>query len=171
MTEEMAMAKLKEGQLEWAAFLFERYKKPMYNYFFKITYDKEISKDMTQEVFYRMINYRKTFKVSAPFKPWLYSLARNVWLRQKEQKKILVPLFQIAEEASEQVLLEAQKETLDQALAKLPPEDREIIILVKIEKMNYQDIANILQVKEGTLRVRTHRILQRLKEIYFELAK
>ncbi len=169
MTDEMAMERVVQGKLEWAAFLFERHHKRVFNYFYKMTLNKSESEDMTQDVFYRMLKYRHSYRLGASFKPWLFTMARNVWLKQIQHKKqtILLPLIDI--EPDRDLILENQLDLLERALKLLPEEDREIIVLVKIEKIAYQDLAVMMNASEGALRVKAHRSLRQLKGIYHQL--
>lgn len=72
------MLKVKSGDLDKMSLLFERHHRPLYGFLFHSTGQKESSEDMVQNVFYRMLKYRHTFKGEGKFKTWMYHLARNV---------------------------------------------------------------------------------------------
>ena len=72
------MLEVRDGGLERLAPLFERHHVPLYNYYLRMTRDRELSEDMVQEVFLRILKYRHTFRGEGDFTPWLYHIARNV---------------------------------------------------------------------------------------------
>jgi hypothetical protein len=56
------MLKVKAGQLDQLGLLFERYNKPLYGFFYRLTTDGVISEDLVQNVFVRIIKYSHTYK-------------------------------------------------------------------------------------------------------------
>jgi len=73
------MEKIKEGNLAAMAVLFERYNRRLFNFFLKMGLKREISQDLTQNLFYRMIKYRRTYKSGAIVRTWIYQIARNLY--------------------------------------------------------------------------------------------
>mgnify|MGYP001792168515 CR=1 FL=1 len=63
ISDETLMERVKHGELRRASELFERYNKPLYNFFARLTLDRDLSDDLTQNVFLRMLKYRKTYQV------------------------------------------------------------------------------------------------------------
>src|SRR5580692_11859542 len=83
------MLRVREGQLSELTELFERYSTPLYNFFLRLTLDKALSEDLTQNLFYRVLRYRQSFDpTSGSFRSWMYRMARNVHadhLRQEQR--------------------------------------------------------------------------------------
>jgi RNA polymerase sigma-70 factor (ECF subfamily) len=77
LSDEILMYKVKLNNLDCMTQLFNKYNNQILNYFFYLTGKKEDSKDLTQEVFLRLIKYRKAFNPQKSFKPWLYKIAKN----------------------------------------------------------------------------------------------
>ena len=77
-TDEILMENVKSGNLSDMSVLFERYHLRVYNFFFRLTFDMDVSNDLTQNLFYRMIKYRHTFNNRFTFKSWIYQMARNI---------------------------------------------------------------------------------------------
>src|ERR1700753_2648984 len=73
------MLKVRSGDLDKMALLFQRYHRPLYGFLFYMTGQRESSEDMVQNVFYRMLRSRHTFTGEGEFRTWMYHLARNVW--------------------------------------------------------------------------------------------
>ena len=79
MTDELIMEAVKSGDLQQASVLFERYNKRIFNFLARLTMNREVAEDLTQNVFLRMIKYRSSFKTGNKFQAWIYQIARNVF--------------------------------------------------------------------------------------------
>src|SRR5215208_1109141 len=79
MTDETIMIAVRNGDLQPAAVLFDRYNKRIFNFLATLTNDRDEAEDLTQNVFLRMIKYRNSFKDESRFQPWIYQIARNVF--------------------------------------------------------------------------------------------
>ncbi|MFC7670282.1 RNA polymerase sigma factor [Hymenobacter humi] len=58
---------------------------------------------------------------------------------------------------------------LHQALARLSPENREILVLSRFQEMKYAEIARVLNTTEGAVKVRVHRAMNELKSAYLRI--
>src|SRR5688572_20868909 len=79
MTDEMILEAVKSGDLQQATLLFERYNKRIYNFLARMTVDRALAEDLTQNVFLRIIKYRNSYREGAKFQSWIYQIARNVF--------------------------------------------------------------------------------------------
>lgn len=158
------------GDLDKAAVLYERYKRPVMGYFCRSSLNRDTAEDLMQQVFYRIIHYRKSFTNGYVFKPWLFRVARNV-LQDFIQKNrnIFSGLDEKIELEDEKAYEEEQENQLKRALEKLPPEYKEVLLLSRYEELKYAEIAEILQISVSLVKVRVHRGLKILREIYFEM--
>jgi RNA polymerase sigma-70 factor (ECF subfamily) len=71
------MLKVRDGDLGKLSFLFERYHRALFNFFLRSTGNRELSEDLVQEVFLRLLKYRHTFRADSQFSTWMYHVARN----------------------------------------------------------------------------------------------
>ena len=62
ISDETIMQNIKNGNLAEMSVLFERYHLRLFNFFLKMGLNRDISQDLTQNLFYRMIKYRKSYK-------------------------------------------------------------------------------------------------------------
>lgn len=96
---------------------------------------------------------------------WLWGIARRqaaTWLRKHDRHD---PVFEI-EDANDATMAVVQRADLQQALARLGPtgaEPRELARLVFIEERSVRDVARILEIPEGTVKSRVHRLRRRLR--------
>jgi len=79
MTDEQIMLEVKEGNLDLASLIYDRYSKLIYNYFLRLSFNREISQDLMQTVFFRMIKYRRSYKPKNNFRSWIFRIARNIF--------------------------------------------------------------------------------------------
>ncbi len=168
------MLKVKEGNLSELTVLFKRYNVKLFNFFLKLTFDKAASEDLTQTLFYRVIKYRQTYKVDeGSFKTWIYQMGRNVYYDfYKERQKLIVNFRDIHERHetipdSNEAHKEEELEKLNNALSRLIPDQREIIILSRYQGLKYREIALIKDVSITAIKVQIHRALKQLKNFYF----
>ena len=168
------MGNVKNGHLSDLSELFERYHVALFNFFVKLTGDRQKSEDLTQNLFYRVIRYRESFDVSkGSFKSWLYRMARNIHLDYCKQQKRIADIvkdsFHYPEdaEAKQEGYVEKDYEHLQTSLAKLGPVDRELILLSRFEGLKYDEISKMKNMSVGSIKVQIHRAIKELKTIYF----
>lgn len=132
--------------------------------------DKQTAEDLTQVTFLRLwkaINSYDTEKGS--FSSFTFAIARNLII-DWQRKKRTVSLEAIGEVEERDDIVEKliQHDTVDgvrQALATLPDEDRQLVVLRYFEEVPYEEIAKIVGKQEGAVRVKLHRILRQLKKL------
>lgn len=170
MTDEAAMLSVTNGDLDKAAILYERYKKLLLNFFLHLGVDRDMSYDLTQQTFFRLLQYKHTFKENFEFRTWIYRIARNLFhdlLKDKHfNTKQLLDNIDIADvgNGDEDSYILIQK-----AMKELPSEYREVLQLSRYEDLKYNQIAEVLGISEALVKVRVHRAIKKLREIYFKL--
>ncbi len=178
LSDNALMLKVKSGEVDKLGLLYERYKKMLLGFFFKMNHDLEASEDLVQNVFVRILKYKHTFTGSGKFSTWMYHLARNMYYDQyrknkKESKNVGVDSvsYKLADDNSIEIQIDDNEQQLQlkRALQELHPEKRELLILSRYQDMKYQEIAEVTGMSEGAVRVKIHRTLKELKEIYFTL--
>jgi len=175
LTDNAIMLKVKAGDLDKMGLLFERYHRPLYGFLFHMTYQREASEDMVQQVFYKMLKYRHTFTGTGEFIHWMYSIARNSLKDQGKRKKLQMQQEGVEEMADrlpggtipdEQLEKKQAKLELYKAMEKLSDDHREVLTLNRFQELKHQEIAQILNISEVAVKTRVHRALQELKNIY-----
>jgi RNA polymerase sigma factor (sigma-70 family) len=162
------------GQVEQLGVLFERHQVKLFNFFLRLTNHHAVSEDLVQEVFLRMLKYRKSFSAGRAFIPWMYQIARNVHHDAIKKSALEVTLSQQASAAFDELvcpgptpdLHASQRQEIslvEHALAQLPVEKREVLILSRFQNLKCEEIARITNCDAGTVRVRIHRALQELR--------
>ena len=173
LTDEQLMVLINNGDLQIMRSLFDRYHIRIYNFCLKLTHNKAVSEDLTQETFYRVIKHRKSFN-NKSFAAWIFTIARNL-CNDHFNKTKLSPLDTNTLEGNIENTTyyndEEKKETIDHlksTLNKLNTTDKELIILSRFEKLKYREIASIMNISEAAIKTRIHRALHQLRAHYFK---
>lgn len=166
------MAQVKNGQLDQLNELFDRYSKRIYNYFLKSTLDRDDSDDLTQELFIRVMKYRKSYKEGQTVQYWIFQIARNMTKDHFRKMKVHKDQFnpvEVMPEVMEEELDESREreKQLYKAMNELPDDKRELLVLSKFEGLKYEQIAVMRKTSVSNIKVQVHRTLKELKELYF----
>jgi RNA polymerase sigma-70 factor (ECF subfamily) len=172
------MHEVRAGNLERLAVLFERHSGALYNHFLRMTNrDVSTSEDLVQEVFLRMLNYRTSYTGEGEFGVWMYRIARNVRIDYYKRHKREISPSPNAEETADTAISQGEKmqkveqlDILNDALARLDPDQREILILSRFQEMKYREIAELLGCSPEALKLRAFRAMSELRAIYFRLS-
>lgn len=173
------MIKVKDGDLDKLGLLFERYKKPLFGFFYGMNKDRDVSEDLVQNVFFRILKYRYLFRGDGDFKTWMFHIARNVnhdhFRKSKGKQKDSLEHWEnhlsLYENRQTEFQADEELQLLSLAMDKLSDEKREIILLSKYHEKRYREIGEILGCSEGAVKVKVFRALQELKELYKKLEK
>jgi RNA polymerase sigma factor (sigma-70 family) len=179
LSDNALMIKVRDGHLDTLGLLFARYKKPLFGFFYGMNKDAELSEDLVQNVFYRILKYRYLFRGEGDFKTWMFHIARNVnhdhFRKDKLRHKDPIENWQDRLGTDDNRLSEYKKDdelhVLSIAMEKLPEDKREILLLSKYQDKKYKEIGEILGCSEGAVKVKVFRALQELKAVYTQLEK
>lgn len=147
--------------------------------------DASAADDLAQDVFVRAFEALRTFRFECPFKHWILRIARNLTLnrvttiaaktergmasldavRATDDAPSVDPADPNAERPSARIERDELKHALWRALAKLSIEFREAVLLRDVEGLDYEAIADVLELPIGTVRSRIHRGRETLKEL------
>ncbi len=124
--------------------------------------DHDAAKDITQETFIKIWKGLPNFRNESSLGTWVYRIATNTCLRQiqKNSKMPKAGLPYNIQEA-EQINIEDEVRFLYQCVSDLPKIER-IIISLELEDIDQKEIAKIVGISEGNVRVKIHRIKEKL---------
>ena len=171
------MLNVKEGNFDHMGLLFERYNRILFTFFYRMNYQSELSEDLVQNVFFRIMKYKHAFKGDGEFKTWMFHIARNVNTDHYRKSKKLgnrEDIEQWNERLTDQPQIDQQEQkdedlgVLKLAMSKLSDEKREILNLSKLKGIKYKEIGEMLNCSEGAVKVKVFRALYDLKKIYTE---
>lgn len=179
LSDNSLMSKVRDGDLDKLGLLFERYKKPLYGFFYGLTRERDLSEDLIQNTFLRILKYRHLFRGEGDFRAWLFHIARNVRHdhHRKDRSKTQDDLenwkdrLGNSENRSVEWVRAEEHEMLSIAMARLPEDKREILLLSKFQENKYEMIGQTLGCTESAVKVKVFRAMQELKAIYQQLEK
>ncbi len=160
-----------EGDKDAFGQIYRLFYKRIYRYCCFNLSRRETAQDVCQETFLKAWRSLSTFSLykGGSFQAFLFKIARNLIIDlARKKKEVALENYQAADPAQDlDEKLERHQDIAEvqSALAKLEEKDRQIIILRYFEEMSSFEVAKIVGIREGNLRVKTHRILKKLKQI------
>lgn len=144
----------------------ERHSGRVYRLAYRLTGNRADAEDLTQEVFVRVFRSLHTY-TPGTFEGWLHRITTNVFLDQARRRQRLrfdslsderASLLPSNHQPPDAAYSDARfDDDVEQALAALTPEFRAAVVLCDVEGLTYEEIAEILGTKLGTVRSRIHR--------------
>ena len=171
--------KVREGDLDKMGLLFERYKRPLYGFFYGLNKEQELSEDLVQNTFLRILKYRHLFRGDGDFRAWMFHIARNVNIDHHRKHRIKATEAlenwqeRVGHHENQSVEMQQNEEhrMLSMAMDRLSADKREVLLLSKFEERKYSEIGEVLGCTEGAVKVKVFRALQELKVIFKQLEK
>ena len=170
------MRAVRDGDLAKLGVLFERHHRAVHDFLSRVTGDRASAEDIVQDVFMRILKYRHTFRDGVRFEMWMFRIARNaradyVRVRMLNPQASDADLDRESQTPGPARLLEQEDDVarLKQALRLLRDDRRELVILARYRGMKHEEIAELLGIDVGTVKVRIHRALKELRTIYLKL--
>jgi RNA polymerase sigma-70 factor, ECF subfamily len=151
---------------------------PLYNFAHWLTGNADEARDLVQETFAKSLKGFGAFRTGTNFRAWMFKILRNTFLTSRtglERRNT----FQEDEEGFEDAVIHhetpelalirrADTDLVQQAIAKLPPVFKEVVILVDLEEMKYQEVADTLSIPIGTVMSRLARARKQIREHILE---
>jgi RNA polymerase sigma factor (sigma-70 family) len=157
--------RLKAGDRGAGELLVEENYRPIYRWFLWMSNNSGLAADLTQDTFVAVWESLDRFRDGMPLPPWLFGIARNIWRKHcaHNSKNVMIDdqnIEHLPDPASrpEKALLSREAgRALEEAVAELPDDYKEILVLRFWEDLDYSDIAQALAISEGLARWRVHR--------------
>jgi RNA polymerase sigma factor (sigma-70 family) len=177
-TDEDLMLAVQRGDTSRLGVLFDRHHRALFDFFARMTGSRATAEDLVQDVFFRILKYRGTFREDSRFTAWMFHIARNARFDHYKKNRAETALPEdspIASSGSQPLpshRLEQEQDAMQLhcAMLKLPDEKREVLILSRYQEMKYEQIAEVMGCEVGTVKVRVHRALKELREIFLKLS-
>ncbi len=175
---------LRAGQGDKGAFniIVRRYTSRMVNLAYQIVGDRDLAEDVAQDTFLRAYRSAARYREISKFSTWLYTIAINLCRNELRRRKFRTYSLEgmaerqdddrlridIADETTKPDLDLERKETgrlVREAVASLPEKFRTPLVLRDIQELSYEEIGEIMELPEGTVKSRINRGRLRVKEI------
>lgn len=170
-----------DGDREAFRELVHRYQNFVFYVVFKMIRDAEMSRDLTQDIFIKAYIKLHTYNAQFTFKTWIARIAMYRAIDHLRRIKtenlvyvddygsngtLLIDQEQSGEPTQEQRILRAEKaEMVARALKKLDPKLKAVIVMRHYQEMNYEEIAETLNIPVGTVKNRLFRAREKLQKL------
>jgi RNA polymerase sigma-70 factor (ECF subfamily) len=165
--------------------ILRRYERPVFSLVYRMVRDRALAEDLAQEAFIRAFNAIDSYDATYKFSSWLFKIANNHtidYLRKRKLDTVSIhgsPSASSADEVSRtSITLESREESpetyvearelgglIEEAIGKLRPEYRAVILLRHVEGYAYEEIADSLDLPLGTVKTYLHRARNELKDL------
>ena len=170
-----------EGDSEAFGPLVKKYQQRVFSLVYHLVRRKDEVEDIAQEIFIKAFRAIRSYNFESSFGTWLSRIATNHcydYLRHERASRVTF-FWQMAEERQQELestvrSLPAEKldheeqavlrDLVDKLLERAPENDRQILVLKEIEDMSVEEIAQTLNLKTTTVKVRLHRARKRMLE-------
>jgi RNA polymerase sigma-70 factor (ECF subfamily) len=165
MSDELLMQAIASGDKRAFDELYNRYAKPLKSYFMRMLWrDKEKSEDFLHDLFAKIVHKPDCFDPSRSFKTWVFSGANNMCKNEYKKQEVRKGMSNGLDnhytlfDDSVNVIGEVQdaffKEAFEESMKKLDDKHREAFALRHIEGLSIKEIAEVLEINEGTIKSR-----------------
>jgi RNA polymerase sigma-70 factor (ECF subfamily) len=165
--------------------LVRRYTQRIYTLVFRIVANREEAEDITQDVLLKAYYSLPQLKQPAQFSTWLYRMATNAALDSLERRRRhpwTASIEQSPEQAQplpaaaialahpeEQLLRNELRDCINTVLCTLEREQAQILVMRELEELSYDDIARMLDVSLGAIKMRLHRARLAFQRLFLKL--
>jgi RNA polymerase sigma-70 factor (ECF subfamily) len=175
------IARASEGDARALEILYDRYARVVYSFALRIVGDPSLAEELLQEVFFRAWQQGGAFRASrGSFITWLLSITHNLAIDElrkrrrrpqradnnttEEAEQLLPEMPDESQDVEEEVWLSSLRDRIADALASLPPAQREAIELAYFQGLTQREIAERLGEPLGTIKTRMRLGMQKLRE-------
>jgi len=163
--------------------LVERHQRKVYAMALSMLRDPDAARDVVQDAFIKVYQHLAEFQGASGFYTWLYRIAMNLCIdRARRDKRFVKVEFDDAIARDEEAIAEVAphrlgfdparaladreiRERVAQALEKLSPTHRTVIVLREVDGLSYKEIAQAMRCSEGTIMSRLFHARKRLQEM------
>ena len=148
--------------------LLARYEHPIYRFGLRMCGDEESAREVLQETMLAAFRHLPTFRGDASLSTWLYQIARSFCIKQRRGEHRQAPISDnlVDRAPGPDAAMHARQigAALAAAIAELPTEQREVLVLRDVEGLSAAEAASVVGVEVGALKSRLHRARMALRE-------
>lgn len=175
MTDETLMRSIVSGEKRAFDELYARYSGPLLGYFMRMLWrDREKSEDFVHDLFAKIIRNPDYFDLDRSFKTWVYSVANNMCKNEYKKQEVRknthngLDNHYAVSDTNANVMGEVQdaffREAFEKGMEQLDEKHREVFKLRHIEGLSVKEVAEVLNINEGTVKSRVFYAIKYLSE-------
>lgn len=177
LSDNQLVTRIRQGDHPLYSVLVERYSMQIYNLMYRFSGDREEATDLTQDVFCKAFEKLSSYRVGKSFFSWIYTTALNHardWQRRQRHRENGKLYYAAGEGNSVTITPENAVETgqrngmLYDALARLPEDRREMVILRYRHDRSIKELGEIFNISESAVKMRLSRAISDLGQVLKE---
>lgn len=169
------MAGVRAGEAPAFTELYGRHSPALLTFLVGLTGDRAMAEDLLQETFVRVYRARHNYEATGSFRAWLFTIGRRLVIDWRRSRKITwiddataLETASAPERAEDRIEARDLIFRIEGALNRLPPAQREVVLLSRYAALDTDEIARVTGQTPGAVRVTLHRALQRLRALLSE---
>jgi RNA polymerase sigma-70 factor (ECF subfamily) len=180
-TNEALMLRFRDGDVRAFEILLQRHRHSIFEFILRSVgpWNTTQAEDLTQETFLRVVKQASAYEQRAKFTTWLFTLARNLCIdasrRRKHRKaqsldstdeegtSLLDRTASAGPAVDRQVIGHQLQARLEEAIAALPEDQREVFLMRESADLSFKEIADVIGVSENTVKSRMRYALEKLR--------
>ena len=173
LQKELQLVKAAQKDPERFAPLYDKYYEQIFRYIYQRMDDKDLAFDVASQVFLKALKNIERYEYrGVPFSSWLYRIAKSEVYQSFREKKakrtVNVETIQLEGfiEDWEEDTSEENRKILLNVIGSLKEEEVQLIEMRYFEKRSYREIGEILELTENNAKVKTHRVINKMKKTY-----
>ncbi len=133
------------------------YQADVFRFAWHLTRDRVLAEDVTQDAFLRAFRFLRSYRGDSRFSSWLLRICRNCAMDSMRRQRSFLSRHEREPEREGSVADPIARAELDAALRSVSDEHREPFLLIEVFGLSYQETADVLGVRVGTVKSRMHR--------------
>jgi RNA polymerase sigma-70 factor (ECF subfamily) len=176
-SDEELMERFQQGDNAALEVLFDRHAAGVHAFLSRMVNDRSAADDLLQTTFLSVVRSADRYQPGFKVMPWLLTIAGNAARDALRRKRMQVEVLQNDDErpapepSVEPAMSDpAERKRIEWAFAQLPAQQRECVILHKLDGLSFEQIADMLDITETAARIRAHRGYERLRHLLEQAA-
>lgn len=168
------MERFQEGDSQAMEVLFDRHAAGLHAFLARMVQDRTLADDLLQTTFLSVVRSADRYQRGLKVVPWLLTIAGNAARDTLRRRRLQVEVLQDDEAGVLEPSVEVpqsdpgQRRRIEAAFAQLPAQQRECVLLHKVEGLSFEQIAQMLEITETAARIRAHRGYEKLRQLLGE---
>lgn len=153
--------------------LYDRYCDKVYRKCLSFVKDDAKAEDFTHDIFLKLVLNLASYKETAKFSTWLYSITYNYCIDQTRFSKKYSEVgldenFDLPDDDDDSEIAELEAQQLNKAMKEILPEEKSILMMKYQDDMSIKEISSSLNISESAVKMRLLRAKDKLRKVYLE---
>ncbi len=153
--------------------LYDRYSDKVYRKCLSFVKDDAKAEDFTHDIFMKLVLNLSSYKETAKFSTWLYSITYNYCIDQTRVSKKYSEVgldenYDLADDDDDAEIAELEAQQLNKALKQILPEEKSILMMKYQDDLSIKEISDSLDISESAVKMRLLRAKEKLRKVYLE---